>query len=171
MPGVWNVGRGPVTIYMQFRSLHHAYTCPYMRSLVLSFGRKQYQSFIFLLRSALSANTSAIVASTECGVHKARLIPWAPVTPICNWQGTSSLQVPGPGKTPTQLSSHLASYHVLAVLESTTRATFRGFRPLKGFSIFSTTSCCALSALSLGPSMITSSWTCTAQRFQQFSIA
>jgi len=57
-------------------------------------------------------------------------------------------------------TAYLASYQVSATLESTTNSTSRGFCPSKGFIMCCTTSSCALAALSLGPSRITSSCTC-----------
>lgn len=55
---------------------------------------------------------------------------------------------------------YLAEYQFWAHLASTDRSTWRIFLPLKGFDMHSTTMAFATSADSVGPSKITSSWTC-----------
>lgn len=57
-------------------------------------------------------------------------------------------------------SSYLAAYQFWAHLASTDKSTERMFLPLKGLHMQSTTMDLANSADSLGPSKITSSWTC-----------
>lgn len=55
---------------------------------------------------------------------------------------------------------YLAEYQFWAHLASTDRSTWRIFLPLKGLDMHSTTMAFATSADSVGPSKITSSWTC-----------
>ena len=55
---------------------------------------------------------------------------------------------------------YLAEYQFWAHLASTARSTLRIFLPSKGFSMHSTTIALATSADSVGPSRMTSSWTC-----------
>lgn len=57
------------------------------------------------------------------------------------------------------LHYHFASYHVGPCFASTTNSTNRSVLS-KGCAIHSTTNSCALSTSSIGPSRMTSSWTC-----------
>jgi len=66
-----------------------------------------------------------------------------------------------PSHTPPPHSPYFASYHVSAYFASTVSSTLSGLAPSKGFIMQSTTSCCASSALSRGPSKMTSSCTWT----------
>ena len=74
---------------------------------------------------------------------------------------TADLFMPAAPRLRKGPARYLASYQVPAMLESTTRSTSRGFVPRKGRSMWATTSSFARSALSAGPSRITSSCTCS----------
>jgi hypothetical protein len=70
---------------------------------------------------------------------------------------STSLQSFEPKSTIIVAIGYLPAYQFRAHLASTDRSTLRKFLPLKGLDIHSTTMAFATSAVSVGPSKITSS--------------